>query len=61
MNYKSKTASKKVQAKIARRKRNRYHNDAAFFPDDNLDVDRKRRKALKKRAAQKTQPSTNQP
>lgn len=49
MNYKSKNVTKKVQSKISRRKRNRYHNDAALFPDDTALVDRKRRSALKKR------------
>ncbi len=48
MNYKSKFVTKNVQSKISRRKRNRYHNDAALFPDNNLSVDRKRRKAAKK-------------
>lgn len=48
MNYKSKPVTKRVQSKISRRKRNRYHNDAALFPDVGLNEDRKRKKALKK-------------
>lgn len=47
MNYNSKPHSKKVQSKVTRRKSVRYHNDAALFPDDNLGIDRKRRKAIK--------------
>ena len=49
MNYKSMSVSKKVQSKIARRKKDRYHNDAVLFPDNDLDVDRKRRKSVKKK------------
>lgn len=48
MNYASKPTSKKVQSRIARHKRVRYHNDAALFPDDTPQIDRKRRKSLKK-------------
>lgn len=55
MNYKSKSVTKHVQSKISRRKRNRYHNDAALFPDNNLNVDRKRRKAVKKQISQNNQ------
>lgn len=50
MNYKSMSVSKKVQSKITRRKKDRYHNDAVLFPDNDLGVDRKRRKAVKKKS-----------
>jgi hypothetical protein len=48
MKYNAKSLPQKVRSKVARRKRNRYHNDAVLFPDDNLTVDRKRRASLKK-------------
>ena len=50
MYYKSKALPKKIQSKVARRKSVRYHNDAALFPDDGQATDRKRKKAIKKRA-----------
>lgn len=50
MRYTNKALSRAVQSKIAskiaRRKRVRYHNDAALFPDDGSRVDRKRRRSL---------------
>lgn len=33
--YNAKQHPKKIQSRIDRRKRNRYHNDAALFPDTN--------------------------
>jgi hypothetical protein len=48
MNYNSKKLPKKIASKVARRKKVRYHNDAALFPDNNLAIDRKRRKSVKK-------------
>lgn len=48
MNYNSKKLPKKIASKVARRKRVRYHNDAALFPDNDLTTDRKRRKSVKK-------------
>lgn len=48
MYYRAKQYSAKVKKRILRHKRTRYHNDAALFPDDTNDYDRKRRKSLKK-------------
>ena len=58
MNYNSKSVPKGIQSKISRQKRNRYHNDAVLFPDNNLSVDRKRRKAVKKQFNQNSLPKS---
>lgn len=48
MKYNAKPFTKQVRARVARHKRVRYHNDAVLFPDDVPQVDRKRRKALRR-------------
>ena len=50
MKYNAKSLTQKVRSKVARRKRNRYHNDAVLFPDDAPSIDRKRRMSIKKNA-----------
>ena len=45
MNYNSKKLPGKIKSKIARRKRNRYHNDAYLFPDnDHIIADQHQKK-----------------
>ena len=53
MKYNAKLLTGKVRSKVMRRKRNRYHNDAALFPDDTLTINSKRRMSLKISSRQK--------
>lgn len=49
MYYKENNYPKKVQKRINRHKRTRYHNDAALFNEDTYDAPRKRTKSLMNR------------
>ena len=49
MYFNKREQSKKVQKRIMRRKRTRYHNDAGLFSEDSYSALRKRTKALLKR------------